>query len=48
MEVTSAMLSGLTTSITANLAVIVPIGCGIMAALYSVKLIPKIVGWFVH
>lgn len=47
MEITAEMLSGLTTGITTNLGVIVPVGLGIFATLYSVKLIPRIISWFV-
>lgn len=48
MEVTSEMLSGLTTGIFNNMAVVVPIGCTIFAGLTGVKVIPKIVSWFIR
>lgn len=46
MEVTAEMLSGLTDSVFTNMAVVVPVGCTIMAAIVGVKMIPRIISWF--
>jgi len=41
--VTSAMLQPITTAITGNLDVLLPVGLGIMAVMIGVSLIPRIV-----
>lgn len=41
--VTSAMLNPITTAITGNLDVLLPVGLGIMAVMIGVSLIPRIV-----
>lgn len=47
MEITAEMLKPLTDGITGNMAVIVPVGLTIMAAFIGIKMIPKVVGWFI-
>lgn len=47
MEITSVMLEPLTTAISGNMATIVPVGLVIMGLFISVKMIPKVVGWFI-
>ena len=48
MELSTEMLSGLTDTIFTNLGVLVPVGCTIMAAFVGVKMIPRVVGWFIR
>lgn len=43
VNVTSAMLEPVTTSITSNLGVLLPVGITIMAVLIGVALIPRII-----
>lgn len=43
VNVTSAMLEPITTSITSNLGVLLPVGLTIMAVLIGVSLIPRII-----
>ncbi len=47
MELTAEMLKPLTDGINANVAVLVPVGLAIMATFVGIKLIPKVVGWFI-
>lgn len=47
-KVTSDMFSGLTSTISDNAGVLVPVGLGIFAIIFSIKLIPKIVAKFAH
>ena len=47
-KVTSDMFSGLTSTISDNASVLVPVGLGIMAIMISIKLVPKIISKFVH
>lgn len=47
-KVTSDMFSGLTSTISDNAGVLVPVGLGIFAIIFSIKLIPKIVTKFAH
>lgn len=42
MTVTADMFKGLTSAVTANAEVIVPIGVGIMAIMVGISLIPRI------
>lgn len=42
MTVTPEMFSGLTSAVTANAEALVPIGCGIMAIMVGIGLIPRI------
>lgn len=43
VSVTSAMLSPVTTAITDNLGVLLPVGITIMAVMIGVSLIPRII-----
>jgi phosphoglycerate-specific signal transduction histidine kinase len=43
VNVTSEMLEPITTSITSNLGVLLPVGIGIMAVMIGVALIPRII-----
>lgn len=45
-KVSSDMFSGLTSTISDNAGVIVPVGLGIMAIIVSIKLVPKILHKF--
>lgn len=47
MEITAEMLAPLTSGINSNMAVIVPVGLGIMALFVGIKMIPKVIGWFI-
>lgn len=47
-KVTSDMFSGLTSTISDNAGVLVPVGLTIMAIMVSIKLVPKIISKFVH
>lgn len=47
MEITAAMLAPLTDGINGNIAILLPVGIGIMATFISIKLIPKAIGWFI-
>lgn len=47
-KVTSDMFSGLTSTISDNAGVLVPVGLGIFAIILSIKLVPKIIAKFVH
>lgn len=47
MEITAEMLKPLTDGITANMAIIVPVGLTIMATFVGIKMIPKVVNWFI-
>lgn len=44
--VTSDMLSGLTSTITDNLAVVLPVGLGIFAIFIGINIVPKIIKKF--
>lgn len=46
MAITSEMLTGLTSAITDNLGVILPIAIGAFGILYGVKLVPKVFKMF--
>lgn len=48
MEITAEMLQPLVSGINTNMAVIVPAGLGIMAVFVAVKMIPRVVNWFIH
>lgn len=41
--VTTEMLAPITTAVTSNLTLLVPVGIGIMALMIGVALIPKII-----
>lgn len=41
--ITAEMLAPITTSITSNLTILLPIGIGIMAIMLGVSLIPRII-----
>jgi len=41
--VTALMLAPITTAVTSNLTLLVPVGIGIMALMIGVSLIPKII-----
>lgn len=41
--ITAEMLTPLTTAISSNLTILVPVGIGIMATMLGVSLIPRIV-----
>ena len=43
MTLTSAMFTGLTDTITANLGVLLPVGLTIMGIMIAVSLIPRII-----
>lgn len=43
MTLTAEMLSGITTAITSNLGVLLPVGITIMGIMVGVSLIPRIV-----
>lgn len=43
LVITAAMLEPITEAITANLAVLLPVGIGIMAIMIGVHLIPRII-----
>lgn len=43
VTVTSAMLAPVTSAVTDNLAVLLPVGIGIMAIMLGVSLIPRII-----
>lgn len=47
MEITAEMLQPLTNGITSNMGVIVPVGLGIMAVFTGIRMIPKVVRWFI-
>ena len=44
--VTSAMLAPITTAVTDNLTVLLPVGLGLMAIMIGVALIPRIIWKF--
>ena len=44
---TSDMLTGFLNSISSNAAVIVPTGIGAMAVMVSIKIIPRVVRYFI-
>ena len=46
MTVTSAMLEPITSAVTGNLDVLLPVGIGLMAIMIGVSLIPRIVWKF--
>lgn len=48
MEITAEMLAPLTTGIESNMAIIVPVGLTIMATFIGIKMIPKVVNWFIR
>lgn len=43
MTVTTAMLEPITSAITTNLGVLLPVGLGIMGTMIGISLIPRIV-----
>lgn len=43
LVITETMLSPITTAITDNLAVLLPVGIGIMAVMLGVHLVPRII-----
>lgn len=47
-KVSSDMFSGLTSTISDNATVLVPVGLGIFAILFSIKIVPKIIAKFTH
>lgn len=47
MTVTADMFSGLTSAVTSNAEVIIPIGVGIMAVMVGISLIPRILYKFI-
>lgn len=44
---TSEMFDGLVTSITNNAAVIVPVGVAAMGVLVSIRIVPRVVKYFI-
>lgn len=46
-KVSSDMFTGLTSTISDNAGIIVPVGLGIMAIIVSIKLVPKILNKFI-
>lgn len=48
VAVTEDMLSPLVDGVVSNIAVILPIGIALLAIFLGIKLIPKIIGYFVH
>lgn len=48
MEITAEMLTPLTDSIGTNMGVLLPVGLTIMGLFIGVKMIPKVVNWFIH
>lgn len=47
-KLTSDMFSGITSTISDNSGVLVPVGLTIFAIILSIKLVPKILSKFVH
>lgn len=47
MEITSEMLSGITTALTSNLGVVLPVAIGLFATMTGIKIIPKVFKRFV-
>ncbi len=47
VAITAEMLEPISTGVNSNLAVIVPVGIAIFAAVLGVKLIPTVIKWFV-
>lgn len=47
VEITAEMLEPLVDGINSNMTVIVPVGLTIMAAFIGIKMIPRVVGWFI-
>lgn len=47
MVITAEMLAPITTALTSNLQVLVPVGIGIMGTMIGVNLIPRIVYKFI-
>lgn len=45
-KLTSDMFSGLTSTISENAAILVPVGIGLFAVLFSIGLVPKIIKKF--
>jgi len=43
MIITAEILEPITTAVTSNLTILVPVGIGIMALMIGVSLIPKII-----
>lgn len=41
--ITTEMLAPITTAITTNLALLTPVGIGLMAAMVGISLIPKVI-----
>lgn len=46
MNITAEMLAPITTAVTGNLDVLLPVGIGLMAIMVGVSLIPRIVWKF--
>lgn len=47
MEITAAMFSGLTSAVTSNAEVLIPVGVGIMAIMIGISLVPRIIYKFI-
>lgn len=45
--ITAAMLEPITTAITSSLEIVVPVGLGVMAAIYGVRLVPRFLKMFI-
>lgn len=47
MEITADMLSGVTTALTSNLGVVLPVAIGLFATMTGIRIIPKVFKKFV-
>lgn len=47
IAITQEMLTPLVEGVISNIGVVLPIGIGLFAIMLGVKLVPRIVGWFV-
>lgn len=45
--ITAEMLAPITTAITSTLEIIVPVGLGVLASIYGVRLVPRFLKMFI-
>lgn len=47
IAITQEMLTPLVDGVISNIGVVLPIGLGLFAIMLGVKLVPRVVGWFI-
>lgn len=47
IAITQEMLTPLVDGVISNIGVVLPIGIGLFAIMLGVKLVPRIIGWFI-